>query len=328
MSRVVQFNELGGPEVLKLTERKVGEPGAGEVRLRVEAIGVNRADQMLRTGNYAHLPSFPDSQLGAEAVGVVEAVGAGVDGFAAGDQVLVTALPRMDLNGAYAEEMIVPADGLIHRPGGGSDPVEAAALWVVYATAYGALVEKAGLRAGDTVLITAASSGLGLAAIQVANHFGAVPIAVTRTERKKQALLDAGAKHVIVSEQENLAEAVYALTGGRGADLALDTVAGPGLGDVINAVKAGGTLVLSGWLDTRPAILTTKRPVTVVVYFSLEHTTDPEARLRIAAFLDAGLRAGTLKPTVDRVFPLDDVVEAHRYLEQNNQFGKIVLTVG
>jgi NADPH:quinone reductase-like Zn-dependent oxidoreductase len=325
MSRAVVFDEIGGPEVLKIVEVEVGSPGPGEVRLRVEAFGVNRVDQMLRTGVYAYPAPLPGSRLGVEAAGVVDALGPGVHGLAVGAEVLVTDIPRMEVNGTYAEQLIVPADSVIHRPGG-LDAVPAAALWVAYATAYGALVETAAVRPGDHVVITAPSSAVGLAAIQLANQLGAVPIAVTRGAEKADALVKAGARHVVVSGEQNVPSAVRELTGGIGADVIIDAVAGPGLRELATAARPNGTVVMLGWLDTRPALLPMNWPLTIKGYSSHEHTTDPDTVGRIIAFLDTGLRLGTITPTVAAVLDLDDIVEAHRQQESNAHLGKIVVT--
>jgi NADPH:quinone reductase-like Zn-dependent oxidoreductase len=326
MAQVVVFDEIGGPEVLKIVDRPVTEPAANDVRIKVEAIGVNRADQMLRSGVYAFLPQLPGSRLGVEAAGVVDAVGDKVTTLTVGDEVLVTAVPRMDADGVYGQYVNLPADTVIHRPGD-LDAVDAAALWVVYASAYGALVEKAHTRAGDHVLITAASSAVGMAAIQTANRIGAIPIATTRRADKKEALLKAGARHVIVTAEQDVAPAAHDLTDGAGVDVILDAVAGPGLPELAKAAKPGGTIVVIGWLDTRPALLPMNWPLTIIGYSSYEHTLDKHAATRVAAFLDSGLRAGTLSPTISKVFALDDVVGAHRYLESGGQLGKVVVTV-
>lgn len=326
MPRVVVFDRTGAPDVLRIAEEPVVEPAEGEVRIRIEAIGVNRLDQMMRAGSYPGPVRLPHARLGCEGTGVVDAVGPGVEGLAAGDAVLVTAVPAMDLNGTYAEYTTVPAATVVARPEG-LDATGAAALWVAYSTAYGALVEKAGTRPADHVLITAASSSVGLAALQVARQIGAVPLAVTRHTAKKDRLLAAGAAAVVVTDDEDVAEAARRHSGGAGADVILDSVMGPGLADLAKAARPGGTLVTAGWLDPRPATFPMNWPLTVLGYAGFEHTLDPVVVRRIAAFLDVGLRTGALRPTVDRVFGLDDIVEAHRYLERGRQVGKIVVTV-
>ena len=323
MARVVTFDEIGGPEVLKIVDLPIEEPGPAEVRLKVEAIGINRLDQIVRSGNLFP-PAFPRARLGVEAAGVIDAIGHGVHDLAAGDEVIVTAVPNMDVNGTYADYVNLAADAVIHRPGK-LDAVHAAATWVAYSTAYGALIEKAGMRPGDHVLITAASSALGLAAIQIANQIGAVPIAMTRSVNKKADLLRAGAAAVVIADEGDAIESVRSLTGGAGADIVVDSVAGPGLPDLARAAKSGGTVVVLGWLDTRPALLPMNWPLTVIGYASFEHTTDPVVVKRIAAFLDAGLRTGALKPTIAKVFDLEHIVDAHRYLECGEQLGKVVI---
>lgn len=326
MPRVVVFDETGDPEVLHVVEEPVGEPGEGEVRIRVEAVGLNRLDQMMRAGAFPRPFRLPHARLGCEGTGTVDAVGPGVETVRVGDAVLITAVPEMDVNGTYADYTVVPATRVVPRPPG-LDAVSAAALWVAYSTAYGALIEKAGLRPGDHVLITAAASAVGLAAIQVCRQVGAVPIAVTRHATKRKALESAGAVHVVATDEEDVVAATRALTHGVGVDVILDSVMGPGLAELATAARANGVLLTVGWLDPRPASMPTTAPLTIYRYMSFEHTLDDTVVPRIAAFLDAGLRSGVLSPVIDSVFGLDDIVEAHRRLERGEHTGKIVVTV-
>lgn len=326
MPKVVVFDETGEPEVLRIVDEPDGEPGAGEVRVQIEAVGINRLDQLMRSGAYPRPFRLPHARLGCEGTGTIDMIGPGVDGFDIGDPVIITAVPAMDLNGTYAESTIVPATTIIARPPE-LDPTLAAALWVAYSTAYGALVEKARMRAGDTVLITAASSAVGLAAIQIANHLGAIPLAVSRTDAKEAALLEAGAAAVFAADRDDVPAATRGHTGGAGADLILDSVMGPGLQELATAARFGGTLLTVGWLDPRPASMPMNAPLTIHRYMSFEHTLDPVVVRRMSAYLGAGVRSGALRPSVDRVFPLDDIVEAHRHLESGQQVGKLVVTV-
>ena len=326
MPRVVVFDKTGAPDVLHLVDEPVTEPGPGEVRVKIEAAGVNRLDQLMRSGAYPRPFQLPHARLGCEGTGTIDALGPGVDAVSVGDQVIITAVPAMDLNGTYAEYTVVPAASVIPRPAG-LDANSAAALWVAYSTAYGALVEKAGMRPGDHVLITAASSSVGLAAIQVANQIGAVPLAVTRHAAKKEALEAAGAAAVIATDSDDIVKAARAYTDGAGVELILDSVMGPGLAELATAVKAGGTLVTVGWLDPRPASMPMIAPLTIYRYMSFEHVLNPVVVRRMAAFLTAGLRSGALRPTIDKVFSLDDVVDAHRHLERGQQVGKVVVSL-
>ncbi|GAA5166557.1 zinc-dependent alcohol dehydrogenase family protein [Amycolatopsis dongchuanensis] len=327
MSRAVVFDEFGGPEVLHVVEEPVVEPGPGEVRVRIEAFAVNPLDLMMRSGTSPAPVPLPHARLGIEGTGVVEALGEGTTGLETGDPVIIAAIPDANARGSYAEHTTLPASQLIPRPAGLTVP-EAAAIWVSFSTAYGALVEKAGMRPGDHVLITAASSGVGRAAIQVARHLGAVPLTVTRTSARTDELLAAGAEAVVATDREDVAEAVRAHTGGTGADLVLDLVRGPGQQDLLRATRPGGTLLAAGFLDPRPTPSPEGTDVAVVGYRGFEHTLDPVVVGRMAAFLDAGVRLGTLRPALDEVFSFDHVAEAHRRVEKGLHGGKkVVVTV-
>ncbi|MCA2211523.1 zinc-dependent alcohol dehydrogenase family protein [Jidongwangia harbinensis] len=325
MPRVVVFDQTGGPEVLRIVDEPVVEPAAGEVRVRIEAFAVNPLDQLVRAGRSPRPVRLPHARLGVEGTGVIDALGPDVAGPAVGDPVLLSALPDFETRGAYADYTTVPADRVVPRPAGLS-VAGAAALWVAYFTAYGALVEKAGMRPGDHVLITAASGGVGRAAIQIANQIGAVPIAVTRHSAKRESLLAAGAAAVIATDREDVAESTRRHTGGVGADIVLDAVLGPGLADLSLAARLGGTLSAVGWLDPRPASFPANPSLTLHRYMAFADMVDPKVTGRVAAFLTAGVRTGVLRPAVDRVFRLDDVVEAHRHLDRGSPAGKIVVT--
>jgi NADPH:quinone reductase-like Zn-dependent oxidoreductase len=328
MARLVQFDRLGGPEVLTLREVEVGAPGTGEVRLRVEAIGLNRAELMYREGGYFYQPVFP-STLGYEAAGVVEAVGEGVTGLAEGDPVAVVPSFLQTEYGTYGDHVLLPASAVVPRPAN-VDPVRAAAVWMAYVTAYGPLAESGRVRPGDHVLITAASSSVGLAAIQIARHIGAIPIATTRGAGKRQRLLDAGAAHVIVTDEEDLPARIKEITGGEGVRLAFDPVAGPGVETLARGIAPGGFLVVYGALDPRPTPLpnaSSYPALNTSTYTLFEITSDPERLRRAVAFVNAGLASGAFAPVVDRTFALADIAEAHRYMAAGGQVGKIVVTV-
>ncbi|WP_420716900.1 MULTISPECIES: zinc-dependent alcohol dehydrogenase family protein [unclassified Streptomyces] len=330
MTRTVLFHELGGPEVLRVENAEVGEPGPGEVRIRVDAIGLNRAEALFRSGLYIEpVKRFP-ARLGSEAAGVVEAVGEGVTGLRPGQP--VSTVPGFSQNdhGVYAERAIVPASAVLRRPES-LGAVEGAAVWMPYVTAYGALVEVGGMRPGDTVVLNAASSSVGLAAIQVAERIGATSIALTRTAAKREALLAQGAAEVIVTDEEDVVERVLAATDGRGAEYVFDAVAGPGVLELGKVVAAGGMLLvygaLSGLPTPYPGLDLGMPALNMRTYTMLETTARPERLRRAQAFVASGLRSGAFRPVVDRTFELDEIVEAHRYLESNAQIGKIVVTV-
>ena len=197
---------------------------------------------MFRRGEYLEEPKLP-ARLGYEAAGTVAAVGPGVQGFKIGDAVSV--IPSFSLNdyGFYADLANAPAHAVTHHPASLSW-AEAAAVWMQYVTAYGALIDIADLtKSGDTLVIPAASSSVGLAAIQIANKVGAVPVALTRGSAKRQALLDAGAAHVIASDEQDLVKEVLGITKGKGARVVFDPVGGPTMTKLAAATAHLGTII-------------------------------------------------------------------------------------
>ena len=329
MPKIVRFYETGGPEVLKIEESPLMEPGVGEVRLKVEAIGLNRAEVMFRQGQYLENPTFP-SRLGYEAAGVVDAVGPGTIGVKIGDR--VSTIPSFSIGtyGVYGESAVVPAYAAAHYPEKLS-PVEGAAIWMQYLTAFGALIEFGRLQKDDTVLITAASSSVGLAAIQITKSVGATAIAITRGADKKSFLMEAGADHVIATDEQDLIESVMAITSGKGAEMAFDPIAGAMLGELAGAAAPGATIFEYGALSsaptTFPLFAALAKGLTVRGYTLFEIAKNAESLARGKQFIYNGLENGVLKPVIDRVFPLESIVEAHRYMESNRQKGKIVVQV-
>jgi len=329
VARVVRFHEIGGPEVLRIDDVDVPPPGADEVRIRVKALGINRAESMFRRGQYIVEPKFPE-RLGYEAAGIVETVGTNVKGFAPGDAVSVVPSLLMPRWPAYGELAIFPAELVVKHPSTLSWK-EAAAAWMQYITAYGALIDVAKLAKGDFVVITAASSSVGVASIQIANMVGATPIATTRTSAKKQAILEAGAAHVIATEEEDFAARVREITGTAGARVIFDPIAGPGIEGLIDALVPSGILIVYGMLSGQP----TPFPLFKALINSLmlrgfiysEIVADASRLAAAKGFILEGLTSGALKPLIARTFPFDQIVEAHRYLESNEQMGKIVVTI-
>jgi NADPH:quinone reductase-like Zn-dependent oxidoreductase len=331
LTKVVRFHEFGGPEVLVFESLEVGEPGAGEVRVRVEAIGLNRAEAAFRSGRYIEKAQLP-ARLGYEAAGVIEALGEGVKGFSVGEPICIMPAFSMNKYGVYAECAIVPANALLKRPGG-LGTHQCASIWMQYLTAYGALVDISSIGAGDAVLITAASSSVGLAAIQLANHAGAVSIAVTRTAAKEAELRKFGAAHVIVTEKQTLETEVLRVTGGRGAKVAFDPIGGPIVASLAAAMAPGGWLILYGNLSGQaqntvfPFGPSAMKGFAMRGYLVFEIIRDPKRFERARLFIEEGLHAAWLKPIIAKTFPFDRIVEAHQYLEANEQIGKVIVTV-
>jgi NADPH:quinone reductase-like Zn-dependent oxidoreductase len=329
MARVVRFHRIGGPEVLQIDTLDVPAPAAGEVRISVKALGLNRAESMFRSGQYLEDPKLP-SRLGYEAAGTVEAVGAGVEGFKAGDAVsTIPAFPQGKY-GVYGDVAIVPAAAVAKHPSSLSWN-EAAAIWMQYLTAHGALIDIAKLSQGDTVLIPAASSSVGLAAIQIARLVGATPIALTRKEDKRAALTELGAAHVIATDTQDLVAEVKNVTNGKGARVVFDPVGGPTVAKLVSAMAPRGILFQYGALSPDPTPLplfeVLGKSLTIRGYILFEITSDKSRLEPAKKFVNNGLASGKLKPVIAKTFPLSEIVASHRYLESNQQIGKIVVTV-
>lgn len=329
MSKVVRVHEHGGPDVLRIEELDVGRPGPGEVRVRIEAIGLNRSEAIFRAGLYPVKPKLP-TLIGYEAAGILEALGEGVQGFAMGDRVCVLPTFRLGEYGVYAERAIVPARSVLPAPPRLS-PVEAASIWMQYLTAL-AIIEVAHATVGDYVIIRAASSSVGLAAIQLANWAGAVPIAATRRSTKSQDLLDQGAKHVIATEESDLVAEVMKITRGQGARIVFDPVGGPFIDTLAQAMAQDGVLFIYGGLSGEPTMHphwpAALKNLSIRGWVASTIWNHAERFARAQELVLLGLANGHLKPVIAKTFPLVDIAEAHRYLESNQQVGKVVVTAG
>jgi NADPH:quinone reductase-like Zn-dependent oxidoreductase len=329
MACAVRFHRTGGPEVLQIDNVETPEPGAGEVRIRVKALGLNRAEAMFRSGMYLESPTFP-SRLGYEAAGIIDAVGPNVAALNIGDAVSTIPAFSQGKYGVYGDIAVVPAAAVAKHPASLSWE-EAASIWMQYLTAYGALIDIAKLVPGDVVLIPAASSSVGIAAIQIANLVGAIPIALTRTEDKREALTRLGAAHVIATGTQDLVAEVKRLTAGKGARVVFDPVGGPTVAKLTAAMSHRGILFQYGVLSTEPTPLplfdVLSKSLTIRGYVLFEITSDPVRLEQGRQFVVDGIASGKLKPIIAKTFPLANIVDAHRYLESNQQIGKIVVTV-
>lgn len=327
--KVVRFHKTGDASVLKIELEPVQTPGEGEVRIKAEAIGLNRAEVMFRYGAYLETPQLP-SKLGYEAAGVIAAVGKNVTAFKVGDRVSTIPGFSMSQYGVYGESPVVPVYAVAKYPENFSAQ-QGTSIWMQYITAYGALVDVGQLAKGQTVVITAASSSVGLAAIQIAKIIGAKIIATTRGETKAQNLTEAGADHVIQTDNENFVDRVMEITDKKGADLIFDPIAGPFLEHSAGAAAQGGKIIVYGALDGRPTTFplfaALGKGLAIHGYVLSEVTLDPMRLKKAKEFIYQGLSDGNLVPVIDRVFKFEDIQKAHEYMESNQQIGKIVVTV-
>jgi NADPH:quinone reductase-like Zn-dependent oxidoreductase len=329
-NRIVLFDQHGGPEVLRIAHEAPRQPGPGELRLKVHALGLNRAEVMFRTAVYTEQAQFP-ARIGYEASGIVEAVGPDVTDFKVGDR--VGTFPGFELNkyGVAGDTALISTKYVAHTPDSLSFE-QGAAIWMQYLTTWGSLIEFGGLKKGDFVAITAASSSVGIAAIQMVNDAGGTSIAITRKANKKAELLAAGAHHVIVSEDEDMAARVEAITGGKGARIVFDPVGGPYIEKLAAIVASEGVIIEYGWLQEGapifPAVPAIVKGFSVRGFHLTYHVIGhPERLQRALAYTTERLNSGVFKPLIaEKRFTLEQISDAYRYMESNEQVGKIIVT--
>ncbi|MBI3302468.1 MAG: NAD(P)H-quinone oxidoreductase [Deltaproteobacteria bacterium] len=304
------------------------KPQPGQLLIRVRATALNRADLYQRRGLYPTPAAASANTLtiaGLEAAGEVAGMGEGVTGFSIGDRVMTMCF------GGYAEFTTVDHRVAVHVPERLSWQ-EAAAIPVAYMTEHDALITNARLQAGESVLINAASSGVGVAALQIAKFFDAKPvIGMGGVSAKLEALAPLGMDHGINYRTENFADAVLRITDGKGVDVIIDHVGGPHLQDNLRCMALRGRLVSVGRLggnvgELNMDFLALRRLHLIGVTFRTR-TIEERAEIvrRFAADLLPVLADGRLRPVIDRVFPLQDALAAQEYMAANAQIGKIVL---
>ncbi|HEX3695090.1 MAG TPA: NAD(P)H-quinone oxidoreductase [Polyangia bacterium] len=323
--RAVVISQFGGPDVLHVVERPQPQAERGEVVVAVRAAALNRADLLQRRGLYPAPPDVPADIPGMDFAGDVAAVGSGVTDWAIGDRVF-----GLVGGGAYAEALVTSDRALAPIPTGLSY-VEAAAAPEAFITAYDAMVTQAELRAGESVLISAVGSGVGTAAVQLARAVGAHVLGTARTADKLTRARALGLNDAIVANDARFAQAVKAATGGRGVDVVLELVGGDYVAEDLACLSPKGRIVVVGLLAGAKAsidlgVLLHRRAVvrgTVLRARPLE-----EKLAAVQAFrrhVVPLLASGRVKAIVDRVFPLAQAPAAHRWLEENNSFGKVAL---
>jgi len=325
----VLFHETGDATVLKIENVAVPVPAKDEIRIKVQAIGLNRAEVMFRNGAYLEAPQFP-SRLGYEAAGIVEAVGEGVSEFKVGDKVSTIPAFSMGQFGVYGEHALVPVAAVARMPEGFS-PQQAAAIWMQYVTAYGALIHLGNLQKDQYVLITAASSSVGIAAIQIAKSQGAIVIATSRGETKKEILIEHGADYVIQTDNQDLVAQVTQITSGKGVELVFDPIGGPIVNQLAEASSQGGRIIEYGALDSEatpfPLFTALAKGLIIQGYTIFEISQDQEKLKSAKEFLLPLFESKKLIPIIDKEFNFDDIQQAHEYMESNQQVGKIIVNL-
>jgi putative PIG3 family NAD(P)H quinone oxidoreductase len=325
--RAIVIREPGGPEVLELKEVPTPEPTRGEARVRVRATAVNRADVMQRMGTYPAPPGAPRDIPGLEMAGEVDAVGEGVTDVATGDRVF-----GIVAGGAYAEHVVVHPRTLARMPEGMTF-TDAAAVPEAFLTAWDAIVAQARLASGEVVLVHAVGSGVGTAGFQIAMAVGARPIGTARTGDKIGRARELGLKDGILVEGGAFAKEVLARTGGRGVDVVLELVGGAYVAEDLACLAHRGRIVVVGTMGGGAVpldlgLLMRKR---AELRGTMLRSRPLEEKILAARALERHLvplfESGALKPVVDRVLPLAQAAEAHRAMQDNATFGKLVLEV-
>lgn len=340
--KAVVITRHGEPEVLRVQDRPDPALGPGELRIAVRAAGINFADLMARSGVYPDAPS-PPCVIGYEVAGEVESVGEGVDSHSVGDRVI--AGTRF---GGYAELVTVPADQAIALPQRLSFE-QGAAFPVNYGTAYAALVVMGGLKASERVLIHGAGGGVGIAATQIARGIGA-EIFGTASASKHEAIRAQGVDHPIDYRSLDFADEAMRITGGVGLDLVIDAVGPSSFRKDYGILRSGGRLVMYGLSEVQtgekrdiPAVLRSlvRMPLATMPWwkslqllnenkgvFGLNMLTwwDDEGLDRLLEPLASGLEAGELEPVVAEAFPFERASDAHRFIADRRNVGKVVLT--
>jgi NADPH:quinone reductase-like Zn-dependent oxidoreductase len=340
--RAVVIPKHGPPEVLRVEERPDPEAGAGEVRIAVRAAGINFADLLARSGVYPDAPA-PPCVVGYEVAGEVESVGDGVEDYTPGDRVMAGTL----FNG-HSELVAVPVDQVVQLPERFSFE-QGAAVIVNYATAHAGLVLMGGLKAGERVLIHSAGGGVGISATQVARRIGA-EVFGTASASKHDAIRAQGVDHPIDYRTQDFAEEVRRITGGEGVDVAFDALGPKSFRKDYRLLRAGGRLVMYGYSESEsarsrniPAVVAglARAPFATLPWwkslavmnenkgvFGLNMLSwwKAEGLDRVLEPLAAELEAGAYDPVVAESFPFDRAADAHRFIAERKNVGKVVLT--
>jgi NADPH2:quinone reductase len=319
--KAIRVHEFGGPEALRFEEVPLPEPGPGEVRVKIEAAGVNFIDVYHRMGRY---PGQPPITLGVEGAGVVDAVGPDVTEVKPGKRVAYAMQ-----QGSYAEYVVAPAWKLVAIPDG-LDTQRAAAVLLQGMTAHYLTHSTYPLQPGDTALVHAAAGGTGLLVVQLAKRRGARVIGTVSTEEKARLAREFGADEVILYTQADFEAETKRLTGGRGVDVVYDSVGQTTFDKGLNCLRPRGYMVLFGQssgsvppLD--PQVLNSKGSLFLTRPYLGHYMADRAELLARAGDLFGWMAAGELRVRVDRAFPLSQAAEAHRYLEGRKTQGKLLL---
>lgn len=331
MPRAWRIHDYSGYHGLKLEEEPLEEPGPGEIRLKVEAFALNWGDMDLMKDNYSFsFPRFP-ARVGIEAAGVIDAIGPNVSGFEIGER--VSTLPYFyDNRGASTESLVIDAHYVAKAPPN-LTPVECASIWMQYLTAYFPLAEISKVGPGSHVLVTAATSTAGAASLQIGHVLGATMIGTTRFAENTDYLKSMGADHVIVTGKDDLAGTIRTVTGGKGIDMAFDPVGAGMIAQYSPTLSKNARIYFYGTLDTEhpmlPFVDMFQANATFQPYSVFNYVEDEQMCARGRAAVYGMLEKGVIRPSIDRVYPMEQYVEAFDYLSRPRKtHGKVVIETG
>ncbi|NGO51364.1 zinc-dependent alcohol dehydrogenase family protein [Allomesorhizobium camelthorni] len=331
MPRAWRIHDYSGYHGLNLEEEPWEEPGAGEIRLRVEAFALNWGDMDLMKDNYSFsFPEFP-ARVGIEAAGVIDAIGSGVAGFEIGER--VSTLPYFyDNRGASTESLVIDSRYVAKAPPNLS-PIECASIWMQYLTAYFPLAEVSKVGPASHVLVTAATSTAGSASLQIGRALGATMIGTTRFAGNAGYLLQMGADHVIVTDENDLTDQIVEMTGGKGVDMVFDPVGAGLVPRYSPALAKNARIYFYGTLDTvwpdLPFVDMFQKNAVFHPYSVFNYVEDAAMCAKGLAALYDMLAKGIIRPRIDRVYPMEKYVEAFDYLSQpRKHHGKVVIETG
>ncbi len=326
MAKAVRFYETGGPEVLRFENVEVGDPGAGQVRLRQVAVGLNYADTYFRNGTY---PIPMPNGIGVEAAGIVDAVGQGVTNVKAGDRVSYTGFTNT--LGAYSTERLVPADPLIKLPE--DIAFETAAAMTMRGLTSTYLMRRIhDYKPGETILLHAAAGGVGLIVSQWAKLLGLTVIGTVSTEEKAEVARAHGCDHVILYSRENVAQRARELTGGKGVDVVIDSVGKDTFMASLDSLKRRGLMICVGTSSGTippfdPQLLAMKGSLFLTRPALADYIADPVEKAAMSAEVFGHIAAGRIKIEINQHYQLEDAVQAHRDLEARKTTGSSIFTI-
>jgi len=337
-NRIVRFHKFGSPEVLQVFEEKLKIPNHDEVRIRIRAFGVNQGEVMYREGRYVSKPNFP-SRLGSEGSGIIELIGNNNKQYKIGDEVTIIPFLSWDKYGnwtsdssnkygTYGDTAIVPAWTIAKKIESQSYE-DAAAIWAQYLTAWGGLVYNSNIENRNCCIFTGASSSAAIGGMQIVKSFGLKAYAISRTLAKKEKLLNVGYDDVLSLTDPKLEENIMDLTNGIGFDLAYDCVGGEYFIHLLNTAKPQSLIINYGNLNLHSSNIITSPLLSKRIHIRFHSIFDTmrfqNQREEGIEWINRKMEEGTLKPIISKVFNLEDIVDAHKYLEEASHVGKVIV---